>query len=212
MAYCSNGASAESKGSSFGTADPTPSAVQPASGYQSAWVGAPGQVSMADIVKMGRPQNKASNVPNASYHNAQGPSTNTSQNNLRFPADQSIKDPESGTSSAQHEEWPVMPPATKVVSIPYYAVDSEQHLEASGKPSDDVNRPSEAEEVLEEEYDDTEDSGANVVESDSISSRMLPENDSRGASLYENDLYNDMGSYQHQAPHEFHEGNCFYNY
>ena len=34
---------------------------QPASGHQTAWFGAPGQMSMADIVKMGRPQNKTTN-------------------------------------------------------------------------------------------------------------------------------------------------------
>ncbi|KAI7744937.1 hypothetical protein M8C21_016836 [Ambrosia artemisiifolia] len=33
---------------------------QPASGYQPAWLGGPGQKSMADIVKMGRPQNSDS--------------------------------------------------------------------------------------------------------------------------------------------------------
>lgn len=99
-----------------------------------------------------------------------------------------------------------MPPATKVVSLPYYAVDNEKHLEASAIPSDNVNQPSEAEEVQEEEDDYSEDSEVNAGESDSISSRKLPEDDSRGASLYENDLYKDMGSYQHQAPLDFHEG------
>ncbi|KAH6790252.1 hypothetical protein C2S51_005258 [Perilla frutescens var. frutescens] len=200
----SNGATAENKGYLFGAASAAPSGVQPASGYQSAWVGAPGQVSMADIVKMGRPHNKASNVPNASHYTVQGPSTNTSHNNLRFPEDH-----ESGTSSAQqipiNEEWPIMPPATKVVSMPYYAVDSEQHLEASDIPSDGVNGLPQAEEVQEEDDDSIENSVANAVESDSISSRKLPEDDSRGASLYENDLYKDMDSYQHQGPHDFHE-------
>lgn len=202
----SNVASAENEGYLFGAANVTPSGVQPTSGYRSAWVGAPGQVSMADIVKMGRPHNKASNV---SHHSIQGHSTNTSHNNSRFPADHSSKDPESGTSSAQqipiNEEWPIMPPATKVPSIPYYAVDSEQHLEASDIPSDGFNRPSEAEEAQEEDDDDIENSVANAVESDSISSRKFPVDDSRGASLYENDLYKDMDSYQHQDPHDFHE-------
>ncbi|KAK1425369.1 hypothetical protein QVD17_20720 [Tagetes erecta] len=34
-----------------------PSVPQPTSGYQPAWLGGPGQKSMADVVKMGRPQN-----------------------------------------------------------------------------------------------------------------------------------------------------------
>lgn len=207
MSCCSDGATAENKGFSFGAAEDTPSGVQPASGYQSSLVGAAGQVSMADIVKMGRPLNKTSNAPNASHHS-----------DLRFPVDHLSKDHKSRTSSAQHihEEWPIMekPPATQVQSAQYYAVDSEQHREPSGIPSDNVNRQSEAEEVQEEdeEDDNTEHSGVDAVESDSISSRKFLEDDSRGASLYENDLYKDMGSFQHQAPRDFHEGDCFYNY
>ncbi|CAH2034306.1 unnamed protein product, partial [Thlaspi arvense] len=37
------------------------SSSQTSSGHQTAWFGAPGQMSMADIVKMGRPQNKTTN-------------------------------------------------------------------------------------------------------------------------------------------------------
>ncbi|KAI3456065.1 hypothetical protein Pfo_012728 [Paulownia fortunei] len=206
----SDGASAEIKGSSLGTADAMPSGIQPASGYQSAWVGAPGQVSMADIVKMGRPHNKASNPANASHHYVQGPSTSASHHNLRFPEDHASKDPESGISLVHHlstnEEWPSIekPAATNVIPVPEYTVDSEQHLEASGVPSDSINRHSEAEEVQEAEDDDIENSGANDVGSDSMSSRKIPEDDSRGASLFEDDLYENMGSYEHQA-HDFHE-------
>ncbi|KAL1555894.1 hypothetical protein AAHA92_11579 [Salvia divinorum] len=198
----SNGSTAENKGFSDGTAEAAPSGVQQASGYQSAWAGAPGQVSMADIVKMGRPQNKASHSQNASHHN-----------DLRFPADYSSKNYESGTSPAQHiptnDEWPTMekPTATHVQSEPYYAVDSEQHLEPSGIPSVSVNQLSEAEVVQEEDEEDeyTENHGADAAQSDSIPNRKFLEDDSRGASLYENDLYKDMGSFQHHAPHDFHK-------
>ncbi|KAL3643593.1 hypothetical protein CASFOL_014408 [Castilleja foliolosa] len=182
----SDGASAENKGSSFGTAG----AVQPASGYQSAWSGAPGQVSMADIVKMGRTHNNtASNAPHQ---------------NQRFP------DHDLPTTDA---DWPSIekPPSfTNVISVaPESTVDSEQYLEASGVVAESVNRPYEAEEVEEEEeYDDTENYGENYginnVGSDSISSRNILDKDSRSASLFENDLYKNMGSYQHQA-HDFHE-------
>ncbi|GFP91266.1 hypothetical protein PHJA_001270600 [Phtheirospermum japonicum] len=158
-----------------------------ASGYQSAWSGAPGQVSMADIVKMGRPHNNtASNAPN------------TSHQNQRFPEDHDLP--------TTNDDWPSIekPPAvTNAISVvPEYTVDSEQYLEAPGA-ADSVDRPYEAEEVEEEEYDDTENYGANNVGSDSISSRNIPE-DSRSVSLFENDLYKNMGSYQHQA-HDFHE-------
>ncbi|KAK6124111.1 hypothetical protein DH2020_042137 [Rehmannia glutinosa] len=196
----SDGASAENKGSSLGTADAMPSGILPVSGYQSAWAGAPGQVSMADIVKMGRPQNKASNAPNASHHNVHVPSTNASHHNLRFPEDHASNDPESSVQQPSNE-WPSIekPAATKAIPVPDYTVDSEQHLEASGVPSDSINQPYEEEEVQEAEDDDPEYSGENDVGSDSISSRKIPEDDSRSASLFENDLYKNMGSYQHQA-------------
>ena len=198
MECCSNGTTAENKGFSDGAAEAAPSGVQQASGYQSAWAGAPGQVSMADIVKMGRPQNKTSHSQNASHHN-----------DLRFPAEHSSKDYESGTN----EEWPAMekPTAAHVQSEPYYAVDSEQHLEPSGIPSVSVNQHLEAEVVQEEDEEDeyTENYGADAAQSDSITNRKILEDDSRGASLYENDLYEDMGSFQHHAPHDFHKGGFF---
>ncbi|XP_042007325.1 uncharacterized protein LOC121755942 isoform X2 [Salvia splendens] len=198
----SNGTTAENKGFSDGAAEAAPSGVQQASGYQSAWAGARGQVSMADIVKMGRPQNKTSHSQNASHHN-----------DLRFPADYSSKDYESGTSPAQHiptnEEWPAMekPTATHVQPEPYYAVDSELHLEPSGITSVSVNQLPEAEVVQEEDEEDeyTENYGADAAQSDSITNVKFLEDDSRGASLYENDLYKDMGSFQHHAPHDFHK-------
>lgn len=209
---CSDGASTENKGSSFDTADTVPSSTHPASGYQSSWVGAPGQVSMADIVKMGRPHNKASN------NNVQGPSNSASHHNLSFPAEYESNDPDSGISSAQqipiYEEWPSIekPPASKVMSFSGYTVNPEQHVESSVVPSDGINQQSEEEEeVQEKEDDDIENSVENDVESDSVSSRKIPEDDSGGASLFENDLYKDMGSYQHQA-HDFHEGDSFYVY
>ncbi|PIN13818.1 hypothetical protein CDL12_13546 [Handroanthus impetiginosus] len=166
---------------------------------------------MADIVKMGRPHNKASNAPSASSHNVSGPSINTSHHNLRFSEDHASKDPESGTSTVQHvpanEEWPSIekPPTTKVISVPDTTVNTELHVEASVVPSESINQRSEAEEVQETEEDGIESSAANDVGSDSISSRKIPEDDSRSASLFENDLYKNMGSYQHQA-RDFHEG------
>ncbi|PWA42735.1 hypothetical protein CTI12_AA541720 [Artemisia annua] len=51
--------------STYSTTDAV-SVPQPSSGYQSAWSGVPGQKSMADIVKMGRPQNKGYTTPTPS--------------------------------------------------------------------------------------------------------------------------------------------------
>ncbi|OAY80248.1 hypothetical protein ACMD2_18006 [Ananas comosus] len=46
-----------------GLADGKPAPVQISSGFQHSWTGMPGQLSMADIVKMGRPQGKPSGFP-----------------------------------------------------------------------------------------------------------------------------------------------------
>lgn len=169
------------------------SGTQPPSTYHSAWVGLPGQVSMADIVKMGRPQNKVTNAANTSQNKAQGPSTTVPQ---QFPV---------------NEEWPSIekPAVPKDVFVPESTVESIVHPEASGVPSDNVTCDSEDEEDQETD-NDFENSGADDVESISDSTRMNANDDSREASAYENDLYKNMDSYQPQA-HDFerHEGKCF---
>ncbi|KAL3616942.1 hypothetical protein CASFOL_039336 [Castilleja foliolosa] len=134
----SDRASAENKGSSFGTAD----AMQPAVGYQSAWSGAPSQVSMADIVKMGTPRNNtASNAPSAPHPNQ------------IYPEDHDLPTTNDGWPSIEN------PPAVTNVNsvVPGYTVDTEQYLDAPGVAADSVYRPYEAEEDdEEEEYDYTE--------------------------------------------------------
>lgn len=173
-----------------------PSGIEPSAGYQSSWVRAPGHVSLADIVKMGRPHNKASNTQNASHHNVKGPSTSASHHSSRLPED----------NMPIIEEWPSIekPAATKVTAIPEYTMDSEQHQEAPGVHSESITRYSEAEEVQETEDDNIE-VGDNDVGSDSTCSRKLQEDDTGGASMFENDFYENMGSYQQQA-HDLREG------
>ncbi|CAA0823696.1 Kinase-related protein of unknown function (DUF1296 [Striga hermonthica] len=178
----SDDASAENKGSSA-----APSGVKPYSGNQSSWTGPPGPVSMADIVRMGRPQNRVSIAP-----------TNEEWPSIENPEDHKFEDPESGISMVQHsrtnEEWPSIenPTATQVY-IPEYIVDTEQYQEAHGVPVNSIGRPSEGEDVQEVQDEDAEYSGV----SNSISSRKIPEDGSRSASLFENHLYTNRGSYQH---------------
>ncbi|XP_031499834.1 uncharacterized protein LOC116264054 [Nymphaea colorata] len=53
---------------------------QPTSGYQSPWIGIPGQPSMADIVRSGRPQNKPPSLPVSTISASQAlQSTNPTQ-------------------------------------------------------------------------------------------------------------------------------------
>ncbi|KAJ0971652.1 hypothetical protein J5N97_019611 [Dioscorea zingiberensis] len=46
-----------------GTSDGVSYPAQPSSGYQNSWFGAPGRRSMADVVKMGKPQGKSPSFP-----------------------------------------------------------------------------------------------------------------------------------------------------
>ncbi|CAI9278892.1 unnamed protein product [Lactuca saligna] len=68
------------------------SVSQPSSGYQSAWSGAPGQKSMADIVKMGRPQN-----------NQPPPQPQTTTHNHAPPPPPTVSD---NHASSPDNEWP----------------------------------------------------------------------------------------------------------
>ncbi|KAF8408966.1 hypothetical protein HHK36_005036 [Tetracentron sinense] len=61
--YCSDSVTPENKTQTIGTGDDISSSSQPSPGFQPAWLGVPGQVSMADIVKMGRTLGKASRTP-----------------------------------------------------------------------------------------------------------------------------------------------------
>ena len=59
--FCSDSVVTENRLPPAASSDGISSSSQPASGHQTPWFGAPGQMSMADIVKRGRPQNKTTN-------------------------------------------------------------------------------------------------------------------------------------------------------
>ncbi|XP_077250954.1 uncharacterized protein LOC143890240 isoform X2 [Tasmannia lanceolata] len=136
----SDSVSTENTVQMIGTADDISLSSQPSSGFQPAWVRAPGQVSMADIVKMGRPHGKPSNTPisapevSYSAHNAN--MLNTSEHNVKHPLDSkplpsesqhnihSSQEPaskfseiihEPGMAVSQHasrDDWPLIDPST----------------------------------------------------------------------------------------------------
>ena len=66
--YPSDFVTSENKASALSMGDGNITASQPSTGYQPAWVGGHGQKSMADIVKMGRPQSKVSSIPTPSQY------------------------------------------------------------------------------------------------------------------------------------------------
>ncbi|KAI3744065.1 hypothetical protein L1987_57137 [Smallanthus sonchifolius] len=81
--------------SSTVTAADGASVSQPTSGYQPAWLGGPGQKSMADIVKMGRPQN-------SNYYTTSNPSQQSINHNI-VPE----KHPEYDHVSPDDNDWPL---------------------------------------------------------------------------------------------------------
>ncbi|XP_051125501.1 uncharacterized protein LOC127247613 isoform X2 [Andrographis paniculata] len=205
----SNGPPGEMKTSPWGTVDATPSSdEQPTSVHQSAWMGAPGQLSMADIVKMGRPHNKGLNASNAL--NGDYPVPSVTDHNLRFPDDHVGEAPESGISSMQYaptsEDWPIdeNPTASKVITAPApapeYTIDREQHLETSDALSGSVDEHFEEEEVQESDDGRLEVSGTHHVGSDFVYGRKILHDNSGGPPVFENDMHKNMGSYQHQTP------------
>ncbi|XVF16805.1 hypothetical protein REPUB_Repub10bG0063800 [Reevesia pubescens] len=128
----------------------TDSSLQPSLGSQSTWVGATlGHVTMADIVKMGRPQSKGSQMPCETSYSPQEavppnsaiyqmkPSLSTSPSQLGTHQDFHSSDlnmtHESGKKSSQHDfdnEWPVNEPipASSDIGSTIYSNQSYLHI------------------------------------------------------------------------------------
>ncbi|KAK4340632.1 hypothetical protein RND71_039133 [Anisodus tanguticus] len=173
----SDSAGNESKRLSPAVVDGYSAASQPSSGYQTTWGGVPGQVSMADIVKMGKPQSKV-----ASY--------GASHRNMQFSDDHS-KIPEVHQEpreySSANEEWPSIEKPL-VPSQPAISV-SVPHPEPSNMSFDRIEHQTQMDEAQE-----ADDSANEEDLASSVSSRKLQEDNADSASLYDNDLCR----YQHQ--------------
>lgn len=103
--FCSDFVATENKMPSIASGDGI-SSSQSASGHQTAWFGAPGQRSMADIVKMGRPQ----------------PQSNTTKQNVNIRSE--IKHDHEASANQQgpvKDDWPSidkpMAPSASSVSV-----------------------------------------------------------------------------------------------
>ncbi|TQD81184.1 hypothetical protein C1H46_033213 [Malus baccata] len=200
----SDSVGSENKMPTLSTDDGISSFSQPSSGYQSAWGGVPGQVSMADIVKMGRPQAKATTMPNphnhsGNHHDGVPPAASLHQN-LHSPQDHVPK------LSATHDEWPLIdPPSVSMSSVLGAPSNSELYTDSSNVPIDRTNQHirSQIDEV-EVEEDDSVEAFPSHNEPTSVSGRHLQEDNSGGASNFDNSLYEDINSYQPQR-HAFEE-------
>ncbi|XVF25524.1 hypothetical protein REPUB_Repub13aG0220000 [Reevesia pubescens] len=194
----------EHKMSTVGVGDGISSSSQP-SGYQSAWLGIPGQVSMADIVKMGRPQNKASAMPNLSHQSVNNRHLGIPPSAALHP---NLQDHASKVSDVTYEpdvtpsdEWPpIENPSAGVTSVLEAPAESGLYANASNLPMDRSNQhiKSQLEEAQTVDDGPVETGNGNHVRSPSTSSSNVQEDDSGGSSLYDNNLYKDMSSYQPQ--------------
>ncbi|XP_015867039.3 uncharacterized protein LOC107404589 isoform X2 [Ziziphus jujuba] len=207
----------ENKTSAVGTGDGLSSSSQP-SGFQSAWLGVPGQVSMADIVKMGRPQAKASAMPNSSIHsvnhqNVPTPPSGALHYNLHLTQDHGSKvsemHGEAGIVSSQDiaadDEWPSIeqPPAVSLSSVVEAPADSVLYADSSNLPMARSNQHlSQLDDVQVAEDGPAETLNPNYIAPASVSGRNIQEDESGGAPAFDNDLYKDMTSYQ-QHGHAF---------
>ncbi|XWS19791.1 hypothetical protein CRYUN_Cryun31cG0046700 [Craigia yunnanensis] len=202
----------EHKMSTVGLGDGISSSSQP-SGYHSAWLGVPGQVSMADIVKMGRPQNKASVIPNPPHQRVNNrhlviPPSAVLNPNLHSPLDHASKvsdvtyEPDVITNEhvSPSDEWPPIenPSAASVASVLKASVESGLYANASNLPLDRTNQHIKSQ--LEEAQ--AVDGGPETLDGNHVRSpilcRNIQEDDSGGSSLYDNNLYKEMNSYQPQ--------------
>ncbi|KAJ8545349.1 hypothetical protein K7X08_017932 [Anisodus acutangulus] len=207
----SDAASNESKCPAPAAVDGISSVSQHSSGYQPTWGGVPGQVSMADIVKMGRPQSKVPSVPNVSHHNVsanqnhiQGLPSGASHQNIQYSDDHTSKvsevHREPGDYPVQHlstdEEWPQIeqPSVANQPSISEPPADSELHPDSANVSYDRISHQT--------EIDDVQGTDDHTVENlGSPPSRKLQEDNAGGASFYENDLYryqNQNHTFEHQ--------------
>ncbi|KAJ0228794.1 hypothetical protein HA466_0321800 [Hirschfeldia incana] len=163
---------------------------QPASGHQTAWFGAPGKMSMADIVKMGRPQNKASNSKQNVNMRSEINHEREANANHQVPVKEewpSIQKPAPGTSSVS-----VAPAESEVCDghADFQSARVDQHL------SDRLGN------IHLAEKGPSENLGVDQVQPDSVAGKNVQEDDSGVSSEFNENQY----AYQTQShPAEHHQ-------
>ncbi|KAK6917235.1 GBF-interacting protein 1, N-terminal [Dillenia turbinata] len=201
----------ESKISAVGSGDVISSSSQPASGYQPAWIGVPGQRSMADIVKMGRPQGRVASAPNPSHHNANhhhasvAPPIGSSydlQSAESHASNVSDLNPQAGVVVSQHitpdDDWPLddQQPDASVAPHLEPPLDAELYAGSSQLPLDSTDQH-----LIQSDEDQVVEDG-DLEANASVSSGKMPEEPSGGATIFDKDLFNNMNSY-HTHMHAF---------
>lgn len=184
-------------------------AALPSAGFQTAWGGVAGQVSMADIVKMGRAHGKGPSSLNTSQHvnnnqhsvvSAARPQSNDLHPSQNHTFHESETNLESGITESHHvppnDEWTLdeEPSAASVASVIEPYVDSEP----AGDPCDRTKQQfrSHADDVRFVEGDTGDKAHANLVGSVPASNPNIQEDSSGTASGFGNDLYRNINSYE----------------
>lgn len=185
-----------SKASALNTADGSLSASQPSTGYKPVWAGVPGQKSMADIVKMGRPQSKPVSAPKSSHYSDNHHLAHVSPSPELYHGGSKVPDSYTEPTAAP-DDWPLIePPQTSMPSVLESHVYSQMQPEQSNMPSDNINQNLHSETDEAEEEEDSSVENPSPDHSATVSSRNLQEDNTGDASLYDNDMYKNMGSYQ----------------
>ncbi|XVF14488.1 hypothetical protein REPUB_Repub09cG0064400 [Reevesia pubescens] len=208
----SNSFNADNRRQLIGTGDMTDSSLQPSPGSQPPWVGSTlGHITMADIVRMGRPQSKGSQMPcetsytpqddippnSAIYQMKPSPTTSPSQ----FATHQDLQSSdlnmtcESGKKSSQHDfdnEWPVNDTITVSSDIGATKYSNQSYLHSNGSNlssncwSDNV--------LASESIAARENLSSDHVSSAQASNKQIFMNDSGGTSEHSDDLCKDASS------------------
>ncbi|XP_057415470.1 uncharacterized protein LOC130710283 isoform X2 [Lotus japonicus] len=186
---------------SAGVSDGVSSSLQHG-GVQSAWALNPGQVSMADIVKMGRPQPKApvhnSAASNHNLNSYQGHASKVSENtnDQSFAVNPNVE---------QNDEWPSIEhqPAVYGSSVVDTHPNTEYYTNSSnfGEANRQLNNH-----VDEFVPEDSPVENPDNVGSTSVPVQSVPEDSSESASAFDGSLYKDINSYQsHRHPFDNNE-------
>ncbi|XP_047315285.1 uncharacterized protein LOC124919161 isoform X2 [Impatiens glandulifera] len=187
-------------------------------GYQPAWSGPPGHVSMADIVKMGRPPGKAMNSSqHVSHHYVQAPRSTVSHHDVNLSEYHVTKvselDHEAGDDAEQHaapdDDWPIDEhiQADSDLHVMLPTTPSGLHVDMSNSSTNRNNQlpQSQADEVQLADAS-IENINSTCTGSIRISPARVDEENVANSSLFNNELCSDMGSYQmHRHSFQNHE-------
>ncbi|KAM0844541.1 hypothetical protein ACQ4PT_056991 [Festuca glaucescens] len=126
--------------SSFVSKDAVPDvsfgALQPSSGFQQNWCGVPGQMSMADIVKMGRLQGRSSSKPTATTEKAFADQNPSSSKEANLNSKQSAS---TALPTTFDQRFPALPdPIPRVLNSSHASADSHQTHENVWFPQDEL--------------------------------------------------------------------------